>query len=82
VFNLKKKKTDLKITNLITIVWCFRMTTTMDVFNTDCMQIKPELSEIQSFYNDATVFLTGATGFMGNLILEKLLRYISFENTT
>jgi len=53
------------------------MTTTMDGFNTDCMQIKPELSEIQSFYNDATVFLTGATGFMGNLILEKLLRTCS-----
>jgi len=36
-----------------------------------------ELSEIQSFYNGATVFLTGATGFMGNLILEKLIRTCS-----
>lgn len=34
-----------------------------------------ELSEIQSFYNGMTVFLTGATGFIGRLILEKLLRY-------
>jgi len=32
------------------------------------------LSEIQSFYYGMTVFLTGATGFMGRLILEKLLR--------
>lgn len=33
-----------------------------------------QLSEIQSFYNGTTVFLTGATGFIGNLILDKLLR--------
>lgn len=33
-----------------------------------------QLSEIQSFYNGTTVFLTGATGFMGSLILDKLLR--------
>lgn len=31
-------------------------------------------SEIQSFYDGMTVMLTGATGFMGNLILEKLIR--------
>lgn len=31
-------------------------------------------SEIQSFYNGTTILLTGATGFMGNLILEKLIR--------
>ncbi|XP_025203933.1 fatty acyl-CoA reductase wat-like [Melanaphis sacchari] len=36
-----------------------------------------ELSEIQSFYNNTTVFLTGATGFMGNLILDKLIRTCS-----
>lgn len=33
-----------------------------------------QLSKIQSFYNGTTVFLTGATGFMGNLILEKMIR--------
>jgi len=33
-----------------------------------------ELSEIQSFYNNKTIFLTGGTGFMGNLILDKLIR--------
>lgn len=31
-------------------------------------------SEIQSFYNDMTILLTGATGFLGNLIMEKLMR--------
>lgn len=37
-------------------------------------QSETQLSEIQSFYNDTTIFLTGSTGFMGNLILEKLIR--------
>ncbi|XP_022180348.1 fatty acyl-CoA reductase wat-like [Myzus persicae] len=36
-----------------------------------------QLSEIQSFYNDTTIFLTGGTGFMGNLILDKLIRTCS-----
>lgn len=31
-------------------------------------------SKIQSFYNDKTAFLTGATGFVGKILLEKLLR--------
>lgn len=54
----------------------FRMTTnitTMDNLNSN-YKSQTELSEIKSFYNDMTVFLTGATGFMGNLILEKLIR--------
>ncbi|KAL1502815.1 hypothetical protein ABEB36_007906 [Hypothenemus hampei] len=33
-----------------------------------------ELTEIQRFYKDSTVFLTGATGFIGKLLLEKILR--------
>ncbi|CAG9770872.1 unnamed protein product [Ceutorhynchus assimilis] len=33
-----------------------------------------ELSDIQRFYKDSTVFLTGATGFIGKLFLEKVLR--------
>lgn len=33
-----------------------------------------ELSDIQRFYKDATIFLTGATGFIGKLFLEKILR--------
>jgi fatty acyl-CoA reductase len=34
------------------------------------------LSEIQRFYEGSNVFVTGATGFIGNLLIEKLLRYI------
>ncbi|XP_066261971.1 fatty acyl-CoA reductase wat-like [Euwallacea similis] len=33
-----------------------------------------EQSDIQRFYKGGTVFLTGATGFIGKLILEKVLR--------
>lgn len=54
----------------------FRMitdNTTMDNFDYQNQTLN-QLSEIQSFYKDTTVFLTGATGFMGNLILEKLIR--------
>lgn len=31
-------------------------------------------SEIQGFFKNTTIFLTGATGFLGKLLLEKLLR--------
>jgi fatty acyl-CoA reductase len=51
----------------------------MDNYNPNC-QSTTQQSEIQSFYNDTTVFLTGATGFMGNLILEKLIRYHFFTD--
>lgn len=50
------------------------MTSVMDDVNSTNLKSKPELSEIQHFYKDSTVFLTGATGFMGRLILEKLIR--------
>jgi len=30
-------------------------------------------SEIQSFYKDKTIFITGASGFMGKVLIEKLL---------
>lgn len=31
-------------------------------------------SPVQEFYRDATILLTGGTGFMGKVLLEKLLR--------
>lgn len=33
-----------------------------------------EKSEIREFYKDAKVFITGATGFVGKTLIEKLLR--------
>lgn len=38
-----------------------------------------ELSDIQRFYKDATVFLTGCTGFVGKLFLEKILRSLPIK---
>ncbi|XP_051168817.1 uncharacterized protein LOC127286434 [Leptopilina boulardi] len=32
------------------------------------------MSQIQQFYNDQSIFITGGTGFMGKILLEKLLR--------
>lgn len=31
-------------------------------------------TNIQKFYNGCNVFITGATGFMGRILIEKLLR--------
>ena len=32
-----------------------------------------ELNSIQKFYKDKTIFVTGAGGFMGKVLIEKLL---------
>jgi len=50
---------------------------TMDNFDSNSQNTTHDMSEIQSFYDGMTVFLTGATGFLGNLILEKLIRTCS-----
>ena len=34
------------------------------------------MTTIGSFYRDKTVFITGGTGFIGKIIIEKLLRYL------
>lgn len=31
-------------------------------------------SEVSEFYNGKTIFITGGTGFMGKVLLEKLIR--------
>lgn len=36
----------------------------------------PEHTPIKDFYRGKTVFLTGGTGFLGQLYVEKLLRYV------
>lgn len=35
---------------------------------------EPELSAVQQFYRDSTVLITGGTGFLGKVLIEKLLR--------
>lgn len=37
-------------------------------------------SDILEFYKDSTIFITGATGFLGKLCMEKLLRTCSNLN--
>ena len=39
----------------------------------DILEIEGE-SEIQKFYSNKCIFLTGSTGFMGKILTEKLLR--------
>lgn len=36
----------------------------------------PENTPMKNFYRGKTVFLTGGTGFLGQLYVEKLLRYV------
>lgn len=37
-----------------------------------------EKSEIISFFDQANILVTGGTGFLGKLLVEKLLRYLIF----
>lgn len=38
------------------------------------MVLPEEDSDLLEFYKDSTIFITGATGFLGKLCMEKLLR--------
>lgn len=42
--------------------------------NTIIFNQNADTANIGDFYNDATVFVTGASGFLGKALLEKLLR--------
>lgn len=44
------------------------------------MVIPQDDSDIKEFYRDSTIFITGATGFLGKLAMEKLLRTCSHLN--
>lgn len=33
------------------------------------------ISEIQQFFRGTNIFITGVTGFLGRILVEKLLRY-------
>ena len=37
------------------------------------------LDNIDSFYNGSTIFITGGTGFLGKVIIEKLLRLFNIK---
>lgn len=37
-------------------------------------QALPRAGEVASFYTDKSIFLTGATGLLGKVVLEKILR--------
>lgn len=41
------------------------------------MSTVPKYSEIQNYYANSTIFITGGTGFLGKFLLEKILRTCS-----
>lgn len=45
----------------------------MDIYKNEAYSPK-EQSQIQKFYEGLNVFITGGTGFMGKILIEKLLR--------
>jgi thioester reductase-like protein len=44
------------------------------------MKIGDGVLRVKEFYNGKTIFITGCTGFLGKVILEKLLRSLSDIN--
>ena len=50
-------------------------TSTMDRTNTEINKKLNQTNSIEEFYADTVILLTGATGFVGKGILEKLMRF-------
>lgn len=46
-----------------------------DLVNFDEPAVSNEKSEIAEFFSHTNVLVTGGTGFLGKLLIEKLLRY-------
>lgn len=46
-----------------------------DLVNFDEPTVSSEKSEIAEFFSRTNVLVTGGTGFLGKLLIEKLLRY-------
>ncbi len=38
------------------------------------MKANPETSQIKAYFKNKSVFITGATGFLGKILIEKLIR--------
>ena len=49
-------------------------TCTMDKTNTEIHKESSQTNSIEEFYADSVILLTGATGFVGKGLLEKLIR--------
>lgn len=45
------------------------------------MSLKDNFSDIAEYYKNKTIFITGATGFIGKVLIEKLLRSCTQLNT-
>lgn len=41
-------------------------------------EVESEKSEVSGFFSNCNIFVTGGSGFIGKLLLEKLLRYVFF----
>lgn len=57
------------------------MTSAIDIYNQALLRSKPIAeniskgdSEIQKFYKDSVIFITGVTGYLAKQLVEKLLR--------
>lgn len=81
---VRDENTDLKTTSKVINVefqkahWCLRTdTNNNDTNNNEILtgnDLSIDRSSIKSFYRNACILVTGGTGFVGKVLLEKLLR--------